>query len=189
MSLVETERATYDEILGSVPQYREFSPGLRYLPVFKALATDRRPASILDAGCCTGKAGLALAQDGWDVTLADLTDAGLVPEASALPFYAVSLWHDLRSIGTFDYVYCCDVLEHIPPQFTMLVVDQLLRVSRAGVFLAVSLVPDHFGAWVGKPLHQTVQRYQWWKENLSELGVLYDARDLHATATFFLGKR
>jgi 2-polyprenyl-3-methyl-5-hydroxy-6-metoxy-1,4-benzoquinol methylase len=185
MGLLEVERETYDE-MGAVPQYREFSPGVRYLPIFQSLITARRPVSILDAGCCTGKAGLALTQDGCDVTLLDLTDAGLVPEAKVLPFREGCLWHDLSPHGTFDYVYCCDVLEHIPTAFTMLVADQLLRVSRVGAFIAVSLVPDHFGAWVGKPLHQTVQPYLWWKQYLGELGLLMDARDLHTNATFFV---
>jgi SAM-dependent methyltransferase len=189
MSLVETERATYDELLASVEEYRAYSPGLTYLPVFLSLATIKRPVSVLDAGCCTGKVGVALEQDGWTVTLADLTDAGLVDEAKRLPFQRVSLWNDLRSVGTFDYTYCCDVLEHIPTAFTMLVVDQLLRVTRTGLFLGIALTPDHFGVWAGKPLHQTVQSFTWWRDALRELGTVWDARDLQQNALFFVGPK
>jgi hypothetical protein len=62
-------------------------------------------------------------------------------------------------------------------------------VSRRGLFLSVSLVPDNFGVWVGKSLHQTVESFQWWKESLGELGVVTDARDLHHAATFYVEHR
>jgi hypothetical protein len=77
-----------------------------------------------------------------------------------------------------DWVYCCDVLEHVPPQFTMLAIDQMLRVARLGVFLSIALVPDQFGVWVGEALHQTVQPFVWWRDSLREVGEVVDARDL-----------
>jgi hypothetical protein len=107
----------------------------------------------------------------------------------------VSLWHDLWPIARatghpnrtrFDYVYCTDVLEHIPPQFTMLVIDQLLRVAHKGLFLNVSLVPDSFGMWVGEPLHQTVEGFVWWRDSLRELGTVVEARDLIQSAVFLV---
>jgi hypothetical protein len=86
-------------------------------------------------------------------------------------------------------VYCTDVLEHIPTQFTMLAVEQMLRVARRGVFVAVSVVPDTFGVWAGKALHQTVQSYTWWKDSLSEIGLVTDARDLLHAGTFYVEPR
>jgi 2-polyprenyl-3-methyl-5-hydroxy-6-metoxy-1,4-benzoquinol methylase len=190
----QDERATYRDIWSSVDAYADHAPGEHWAPLFLAMV-DRTSGTLLDAGCGTGKGGVALANAGFDVTLADLTPDGLTPAARSLPFFSVCLWHDLYDLARqqawpgrsrFDYVYCCDVLEHIPPQFTMLVVDQLLRVTRHGLFLSVALTPDHFGAWIGKPLHQTVQAFTWWRDSLSELGTMLEARDCQKTGLYWM---
>lgn len=189
MSITRSERETYEAILGTVDEYRQHSPGLAFLPVFRTWMTDRRPVTVLDAGCCTGKLGAALTVDGCKVTLCDLTRDGLVDAAVRLPFRECSLWRDIKgTVGEFDYVFCCDVLEHIPPEFTMLVVQRLLDAARVGVILSISLVPDQFGVWVGKPLHQTVQPFTWWRDRLREIGRLFEARDLFDTGLYFAGR-
>jgi 2-polyprenyl-3-methyl-5-hydroxy-6-metoxy-1,4-benzoquinol methylase len=194
MTLTQHEREKYDTLLNAVPQYGEFSPAEHYLPVFLDLVGDQR-GTVLDAGCCTGKGGVVLAAHGFDVTLCDLTDVGLVPEAMTLPFVQTSLWQDLRLVArgkghpsrtSFDYVVCCDVLEHIPTHFTMLVIAQLLRVTRRGLFLTISLLPDAFGVWAGTTLHQTVQPYVWWREAIGEIGRLKESRDLLTTGLFWV---
>lgn len=189
MSLLQTEAETYTDLWSSVESYGAVAPGEQMLPVFLDCIGSRRHGHILDAGTGSGKGALALASAGFRVTCVDMTDAGLVPDAKALPFHTGSLWHNLRRFaptGSFDWVYCTDVLEHIPQQFTMLACEQMLRVSNRGLFLSVSLVPDSFGVWAGKPLHQTVQSFVWWKNSLSELGRVTDARDLVHAATFYV---
>jgi hypothetical protein len=130
--------------------------------------------------------------------MCDVTDAGLSEAARALPFRQICLWHDLEPVvrnfdmwgrSRVDYVYCTDVLEHIPPTFTMLVVQRLLDVSRRGVFLSIALVHDQFGPWVGTPLHQTVQSFVAWRDQLSELGEMVECRDLLNTGIYFLRSR
>lgn len=195
MSLLATERALYQDVWTSLEHYRDHAPGEARLPMFLESAQGRR-GTVLDAGTGSGKGALALKAAGFDVFACDVTNAGMVPEArDTVPFCEACLWHDLRPLAagvghpnrtTFDFVYCCDVLEHVPPQFTMLAIDQMLRVSRIGLFLTVSLVPDNFGVWLGKALHQTVQPYTWWRDSLRELGALTDARDLISDAVFFV---
>jgi hypothetical protein len=90
------------------------------------------------------------------------------------------------SRGTFDYAYCCDVLEHIPTPFVMLVVSRLMAVTTRGVFLSVALQADQFGALVGEPLHLTVQSFTQWRDQLSTLGRLVEARDLMMTGVYYL---
>lgn len=184
MSLVATERATY-EAAWALEAYGAHSPGQTYLPLFLDMAQPAMHHSILDAGCGSGKGALALQAAGFtELRLCDLTSAGLLPIAQALPFYDTCLWDDLRTRvgylhgGRVDWVYCCDVLEHIPTPFTMLVVSRLLEVARRGVFLSIALNPDVFGAWVGKPLHQTVQGFVAWRDQLAAIGVVKEARDL-----------
>jgi 2-polyprenyl-3-methyl-5-hydroxy-6-metoxy-1,4-benzoquinol methylase len=182
-NVVAREREKY-ESMWSVPSYAHASPGAMMLPVFLDMANGVRVAhSVLDAGCGSGKGAVALAGAGFEVTLCDLTDAGLVDAARAFPFHQTALWDDLSSIARtaddrFDYVYCCDVLEHIPPTFAMLVIRRLLDVSRLGVFLSISTVPDTFGSWIGEPLHQTVQSFVMWRDQLNTVGRVIEARDL-----------
>lgn len=185
--ILDRERDTYQTIWG-VEAYRAFSPGEQYVPFFLDMSARVLPnpavplkGSVLDAGCGSGKGALALQTAGFDVTLCDLTDEGLTPEikASGLRFVEACLWHDVvPRVGFKDWVFACDVLEHIPTPFTMLVIANLLKVARRGLFLSIALQPDTFGAWVGKPLHQTVQSFVDWRDQISELGTVVECRDL-----------
>jgi SAM-dependent methyltransferase len=200
VSLHATEQSTYADLWATVPHYGDCAPGVHYVPLFRECVSRfghgpkflGKP-TVLDAGTGSGKGALELQQAGFAVTCCDITDAGLVADARALPFKAACLWHPLRPIaprsGLFDFVYCTDVLEHIAPEFTMLTIAQMLAVARRGLFLSVSLVPDNFGIWAGKPLHQTVRDYRWWRDALREVGQVLDARDLETDATFYVRGR
>jgi SAM-dependent methyltransferase len=193
MSLLETERATYAEMWASVPAYSVHAPGEQYLPIFQGFAVPG--STVLDAGTGSGKGAVALLKSGFDVVACDVTDAGLVeefrdPARAAISFQHACLWHVLPfDDHVFDWVYCTDVLEHIPPQFTMLAVYQMLAVAQEGLFLTVSLVPDSFGVWAGKSLHQSVFPFAWWKEALAEVGDVIEARDLISNAVFVVRPR
>lgn len=198
---LETDR--YTQLWSSTERYGEVSPGERYCPVFldaigpqaKGRFTSAYRGHVLDAGVGGGKGALALAAAGFRVTGCDLTDAGLSDEARATlsAFHPACLWHDLRPLTplwqSFDWVYCCDVLEHLPPEFTMLAIHRLLQVTGLGLFLSVGLDEDTWGMWVGTPLHQTIRPYVWWRNNLQELGDVVDARDLFVGATFLVRPR
>jgi SAM-dependent methyltransferase len=186
-TILDAERALYQDVWSSVDRYADYAPGERYLPIFQSIVGDPRLALVLDAGTGSGKGALALLQANFTVIAVDVTGAGLVDAARDIPFVEACLWTDLeRSVGRVDWVYCTDVLEHVPPQFTMLAVEQMLRVSRRGVFITVSLVPDNFGAWVGRSLHQTVQSFTWWRDSLRELGTVTEARDFITDAVFMV---
>lgn len=185
------EAAHYADVFDAVAAYRSFSPGLEYLPVFLEQVGAQR-GTLLDAGCGTGRAGLKLSELGFDVTLFDCTDAGLDPEARGLRFEQGNLWGKLPRPPRwvlYDYAYCCDVLEHIPTAFAMLVVANLLRSVYRGVFLSIALTPDAFGAWTGRPLHLTVQNFSWWRDNLRELGRVREARDFLTTGIYYVEPR
>jgi SAM-dependent methyltransferase len=192
----QAERETYEEMWG-VESYAEHSPGEHYAPVFDALVRERGQhpldLSVLDAGCGSGKGALALSALGYTVTLCDLTDAGLVPDAQPFPFFETALWNPLTGPYAFgrgyDYVYCTDVLEHLPTVFVGLAITRMLEVARKGLFISVALGPDQMGVWVGRPLHLTVQPFVWWRDHLDTLGRVIDARDLINEGLFLVEPR
>lgn len=187
MSIIATERELYEEVWESLETYSHHSPGEKYIPLFLQMIGERRHGLVLDAGCGSGKGAVALEAQGFDVVLCDVTDAGLPEDVKQrFRFEQASLWDDLRGkmARPVDYVYCTDVLEHIPQQFTMLSIHRMLEVGP--LFLSVSLVPDNFGVWVGRALHQTVQNFLWWRDSLREIGQVHEARDLISDAVFYV---
>jgi SAM-dependent methyltransferase len=192
-TIAARERDLYANLWADVPSYSAQAPGATHVGTFTEMSGAAGGASVLDAGCGSGAGALALQAAGYRVTLCDVTPAGVSPEASTLPFVAACLWHDLAPVaylsGGVDYVYCTDVLEHIPPEYTMLVLSRLLEASKSGVFLNISLVPDQFGVWVGQPLHQTVRPFTWWRDRLRDLGQLVECRDLLVSGVYFVRPR
>jgi len=189
MSIVTEQRLVY-ESAWSLPAYAAHSPGAQHVTLFQDM-TDAAPGStVLDAGCGSGKGAIALRSAGFTVTLSDFTRDGVVADARALPFREACLWHlTPEQVGRFDYAYCCDVLEHIPTEYTMLVISRLLGVATRGVFLSIALVPDQFGAWVGHQLHQTVRDFVWWRDRLADLGRLVECRDLGHAGVYVVRAR
>lgn len=206
LDLVSRERETY-EAMWLVEDYAKTSPGGQLVPAFlemsgaqprgnltripKSLWKTATPAqeTVLDAGCGSGKGAVALATAGFRVEMCDLTPAGLIDEAKAIPFWQTSLWAPALTPKTYDWVYCCDVLEHIPTPFVMLAVARMLETAHRGVFISVALQGDNFGVWVGKPLHQTVMSFVQWRECLDSLGHVKECRDMLMNGLFMLEKR
>lgn len=200
MGVVDRERALYEDVYDAVAKYAVESPGVANFPVFKEMAeipeTGRYQLSVLDAGCGGGYGALEFKRAGFGrVVMCDITDFGICDEARDIPFYQTPLWESLHRVasgtfgGKFDYVYCCDVLEHIPKEFTMLVVSRLLDVTRCGLFLSISHKIDVHGLWVGRHLHQTVEQFAWWRDNLSTIADIAECRDLINFGLFLLSPR
>lgn len=190
MSITAKERATYEEVW-SFPGYGRTSPGEALAKVFMEMSGAQPGDTVLDAGCGAGKGALALDKLGLRVKMCDITDSALLPEVDHLEFRQAVLWNNLKVQthpfdGGYQWTYCCDVLEHIPPHFTMLVVDQLLRVTIKGLFLSISLGADHFGAVVGAHLHHTVQSFVAWREQLDTIGRVVEARDWLNTGIYLV---
>lgn len=189
MKIGASERGTYSD-MWALDQYREAaSPGEMYAPAFAQWAAPG--STVLDAGCGHGLGGAALEALGYRVVYLDLLqDAALEGKR----FVEACLWScdDLRKVtnhGRIDYVYCCDVLEHLPTPFVMLAVWHLMAFAKRGAFFSIGLQPDQFGVWVGKSLHQTVQRFDQWRDQLEELARVVEARDLGQAGIYFLENR
>lgn len=186
MNLIEKkERAKYAELWDSVPDYRNYSPGMENVSRFMDIMKPASGSTLIDIGCGTGSAGVEFQHSGLDVSWIDITDVGLRPDIPRCRFMRAPLWEDWTRNWKygFDYGFCCDVMEHIPPEYTMLVIDRIISSCRISWF-QIALVPDQFGTTIGETLHLTVQPFVWWLEHMRGTGAVIDARDLCGQAMF-----
>lgn len=185
VDLAARELAKYQQVWGDIPNYGDKSPGLEGIDQFLQVVRPTLGSSILDIGCGSGVAGLKLEEMGFRLSYLDITDAALDPRVNRKRFIQLPLWKPLGSGLYFESGYCCDVLEHIAPEFTMLSVHNVLRACGA-VFFQIALTADEFGKAIGQPLHLTVQDFNWWRDRLGEVGKLREARDLGGKAVYLV---
>ena len=178
-------------------EYRSVSPGEALVGPFLELTHAKPGESLVDVGCGPGRAGAKFASLLIDTVLVDGTPDAVDPDVrelvaspdARLIFVESCVWADWpRETGTVDYAYCCDVLEHLPTEFTMLTVHRCLEAAPLA-FFHVSTEPDQFGASIDETLHLTVQPFAWWRDRLAEVGELIEARDLLASGLFLLRRR
>lgn len=162
-----TERDKYSRIW-QIEEYRALSPGEVVASAFLEVMAVSAGSSVIDFGCGTGRGGLALAAAGLDVTLTDFISASRDQEALVLPFLEWDLTQPcpLRA----PYGFCCDVMEHIPPDDVEKVLNNI-TVSADTVFFQISTVPDIFGAMIGQTLHLSVKPHEWWLDIFASIGL------------------
>jgi SAM-dependent methyltransferase len=192
----------------NVPEYRLFSPGEENLPLFleayEDVQEDGKPLDIVDWGCGCGRASLALFKEGFNVTAVDFAENCLDEEVRKNISDVQNSPKLLKGeYGKFSFVehdlskkiklrsqfgYCCDVMEHIPPEQVDDVLEVILENSR-NVFLQISTQEDHFGRHpgIGHPLHLSVHGYQWWLKKLVDHGcVIHRSMERLGHVIFFV---
>lgn len=173
MGLAEHEAAKYGQVWG-IPDYHAYSHGEAWADsdLFAEVTGCKPGESVIDLGCGTGRGGKLLAEKcGLVPTFLDLVKVG-----DLAPFIEQPLWRPIP--GEWDHGLCCDVLEHLPPEFTMLAVANMLAACRRGVFLSICFQDEAFSEMVGEPLHLTVMPFTWWRDRLRTLGEVVEARDM-----------
>ena len=93
-----------------------------------------------------------------------------------------SKWH-----GPFDVGYCCDVMEHLPPEKVDAVLKRIFKNCES-CFFSIHFGEDSFRKVVGHPLHLTVKPFSWWLDKLKEYGTVNDARDLIGMGSFYVAR-
>jgi superfamily II DNA or RNA helicase/SAM-dependent methyltransferase/SOS-response transcriptional repressor LexA len=114
--------------------------GVDMAPIHQRFLAQLAPgAHILDAGCGSGRDAKAFADAGFQVTAFDAS-AELARLASAHCGFdiAVRRFEDVDEVETFDGIWCCASLLHVPPAAIPATLDRLWRALRPGGTLYVS---------------------------------------------------
>lgn len=159
VSLEDGERLKY-EAMWKVPGYRALSPGEDLVTLFTEACKPQPGDTVLDLGCGSGRATLALINEGLRATGVDIAN-NCLDHGVKIPFVQANLW-DLPKDMTADWVFCTDVMEHIPTEKVMDVLNCINSACKKGAFFSISFTDDSFGAVIGQKLHLTVRNYQWW---------------------------
>lgn len=72
--------------------------------------------------------------------------------------------------GAFDFGFCNDVLEHVPPESVEGALSEIRRICRRMLFVSVCPTASHHLSPTGENLHLTVRSEDWWREQFEKLG-------------------
>ena len=167
--------------------YRNYSPGEEFSDFFLDFIDYNGGETIYDFGAGTGRATAKFKALGFNAIPIDIADncLDLVPQMILKNDLVIAnLWDELP-IGIADFGYCCDVMEHIPPDKTKDVLMNIFKHSKK-CFFSICLREDHFGQAIKEHLHLTVRPYKYWKELLRMYGEIIEARDLINNGIFFI---
>jgi SAM-dependent methyltransferase len=159
MADVQTERSKYER-MHHVPGYSP-GPGASYVSTFLTLI--KRGDTVVDFGCGSGDAARLLVDLGYDVTLVDITRAGLRHD---LKFIAASLHELPAEVPKATWGFCCDTMEHLPEEWVFPALKGM-RARVDNIFFSISGVPDGWGKKIGETLHLTVKPCDWWVKEIN----------------------
>lgn len=168
--------------------YRKRSPGLLLATFFLYHIQDRVKVgdSILDFGCGTGAASLLFFEKGLDVTLVDIANNCLSPIARDLvqnktakfKFIEASLWDLPQDLNPCDWIYCIDVLEHLPEPKLMEALQSMAKKTKKGGALQVFLEDETMGESIGEKLHLSIYPLNWWIEKISSFWKIEHVQEI-----------
>jgi len=70
-----------------------------------------------------------------------------------------------------DYVICCDVLEHVEPDYLQKTLEHIKTKYRHGAFMVIAIFVSRFILPDNRQAHLIIQPGSWW---IQQLGQVYD---------------
>lgn len=103
------------------------------------------------------------------VPIEEVLDQFVLDEiGSDFQFSEHCIWDLPTSVGPADWIYCCDVMEHIPENVVEPTLWEMSKRTIKGGLIQVALGPDGFGARIGEELHVTIQSESWWTAKMKK---------------------
>ncbi len=174
----QTEKTKYDVIWRDYPQYRDCSPGELFVPFFfDGFKNELRAGqTIIDFGCGTARVAKQFLGKGLNVHLVDISPYCLDEEirhiltllSSQIHFHQGCLWQLPEDLKSTYWIYCCDVLEHIPEDYVEKCLEQIAKRMRFGGYFSICMQEDLTGKKLGHPLHLTIKDKDWWETKISK---------------------
>jgi 2-polyprenyl-3-methyl-5-hydroxy-6-metoxy-1,4-benzoquinol methylase len=121
---------------------------------------------ILDVGCGNGSGIELLLKNGFEVQGIDISSVAVeICKKKGLKATQIAIY-DIPSLkDNFDLVWCCDVLEHLPPESIGASIHCIKTKSERCLF-SIS-TRQSIAKYNGKGVHLTVRPSEWWKSMLS----------------------
>jgi len=139
---------------------------------------------VLVAGCGSGVGLRKLDEWGFDAYGCDISRACQKLAPDEKKFACCPLHKMPYKAKTFSTTICCDVLEHIPPDYVDLSLAELFRVTQHCMIISIGLVDST----IIHGMHLSVHPMQWWAGKLSRYGFTYlsGQSDDEKTAVFVM---
>jgi SAM-dependent methyltransferase len=140
--------------------YRKQSPGERSIPDFLNKMPVKKYDMILDVGSGCGRAGQKLVDLGYDAEGIDFASNAKDPDLDIYVHQGDITSPECVTPKT-DWVYCCDVMEHIPEEELEAALTWIDRVMGLGGYFQIAMFADTLGL-VEEPLHKNVKDGAYW---------------------------
>ncbi len=147
--------------------WRDSSSGETFAPFFLDgfRGEMRAGQTLINFGCGTAKATKAFLAKGLNVTLVDISPYALDEEirnmlilfSNQVHFIQACLWQLPKELKSAYWIYCCDVLEHIPEDCLDSVLGQINERMRFGGYISISLKED-----------LAKRNKSWWEKKLAK---------------------
>jgi len=177
------EQEKYEKIHDSSKAYKQANQGRKCIEEFSQLA---RPVGlVLDCGAGNGLASGWLKDRGYPVASVDIARNAGCHSLEGIDSYAHCLWDPFPVTG--DWVFCTDVMEHLPPEHVDGALVEMAYAARRGAYFQICTVADVTGPkLIGEHLHLTIKDESWWaKELMKHWPSVRRLGNAHSQVTFF----
>ena len=173
----QEEKRKYDLLWTKVAGYRDLSPGEDLAPLFLALIKNEveKGERVIDFGSGSGRAAKEFIAQEMHVDLVDISPFCLDPEIELLckidkrvRFHEACLWDLPANLKKAPWIFCCDVMEHIPMGKIDCVLQTMASHMQKKGFFSICMKEEQCRGQLDFALHLAVQPMQWWKEKLEK---------------------